>query len=67
MLCRRCRRPLANPRSIKRRFGAYCWAKEREEYATAAQGDLFEGWEAWLAYQQRRPRSRHRLLSPISV
>ena len=58
MLCRRCRRPLANPRSIKRRFGAYCWAKEREEYATAAQGDLFEGYPLWDDYQKRRLKRR---------
>jgi hypothetical protein len=45
MRCRRCKRTLANPRSIKRRFGPRCWAHELEEFAAAAQGDLFEGWQ----------------------
>jgi hypothetical protein len=54
MLCRRCKRPLANRRSIKRKFGPRCWVHEREELAAAAEGDLFAGWQAWDEYRKRK-------------
>jgi hypothetical protein len=58
VLCRRCKRVLANPRSIKRRYGPRCWVKEQAEFAAAAQGDLFDGFQNWEAYMARRGKWR---------
>jgi hypothetical protein len=46
--------PCRNPRSIKLRYGPRCWIKEQEEFAAAAQGDLFDGFKNWDAYVARR-------------